>query len=960
MRRILLHILLLIPVLAAAQDPYYMVINESDGLPDNAVYGLFQDSKGFIWIATDDGLCRYDGHSFKRYSSSTQSSKSGANIFEDHLHRIWYENFDGRLYHVSGDTLVHLETEGNTGFSRAGWKGNKLFKPSQPYLLEYDLNTLKKTRVLGSPEDEFGLQGTPGERYYWIFGGVKGKGIDANGNVIVLPLKPGEDHFASMPFDYRGRIFCLSYSATHTGIETLSGSTYSPFADLHGVGSLQTHALADGKIWLCYPRGMEVVDAVTGEWVKQQLIFPDKSISAILVDREGNHWFGTTNEGILMVPDFESQCIQSPTSGLTRIDLSKRGLLAGTQTGEVLLLDSLTSRFTHQYALPTHHAIDYLKVIRGKILIGTPTFTLLDEDDSRFIREEQAVPKSIAEFTDKYLAISMSHTSGLFRWAESDSTKPDPLDSLAATIVNEVNPHLTDLIVGRGRATVVRNNAAYFATGQGLWRVDAHSLKELTLGSRQLYITQMDTFQGRIYLLSTLGDLYMTDAQDQTTPLQDLPIPGPYQQMHIFGNRMYVLGTEHLMVLNIDQEVPRYENVISGLQPGSIKDMAWYRGRLALAADQGLILLNPDRKATGVQPQLHITGLRVGGIAYSPDSLVQVDHQQDEISIDYSILHYRTQGSFPLYYRINDRPWALANPDSRQLLLAQLSPGDYHIEFCLGQPNCTAAAQVRVRISPPFWQTTWFGILITIAVAGIVALIFWQRNRILQRRHQANTEKLELEHALRQSTLRAIRSQMNPHFLFNALNTIQAFIFSNDQKNAANYLGKFSKLTRLILEMSEREEVTLEEEIQSITLYLELEKSRFGEDFHFSVEVGPGISTNSIRIPSMIIQPFVENAVKHGLLHKSGEKSLRVGFLIEGSNLVITVEDNGIGRKRSAELNRLRQERHQSFAVQANSKRIDILNLGQNRIGVVYTDQEDPTGTRVTITLPLNSIPSQS
>lgn len=958
MRRFFPYILSLLPLLAAAQDPYYKVLDESDGLPNNAVFGLFQDSRGFIWIATDDGLCRYDGHAFKRYSSSHMSSKSGANIFEDHLHRIWYENFDGKLYYVSGDTLATMETSRNQGYSRAGRIGSRLYKPVPPYLLEYDLNTLQQTRVLGSPTDEWGLQGTPGERYYWVYGGIDARGIGLQGEVIKLPLKPGKKVFGELAFDYAGKVFAVSYGHLSAGIEILQGDHYERFADLHGTGDLQTHALADGKIWLCYPRGMEVVDATTGEWIHNRLIFPDKSISAILIDREGNHWFGTTNEGLMMVPDFESECLPTGGAGLTRLAQGTRGLYAGTQTGEVLLLDSVTKRFHTEYSITSKHAIDFLKVLRGKIVIGEPMMEILDERDSRHLQSERAVPKSLDELSDKYLAVSMSHSSSLLRWFESDSIAPDPYDSIAANHINILNPHLSDMVFGRGRAALVRQGAIYFGTGQGLWKVTPQSIQEIRLSSRQLYITQMALYQDRIYMLSTLGDLYMLDHRDHPTPLQHLPVPGPYKQIRIFGDHMYVCGMEHLMILNIHDPQPQFRNVISGLQPGSIKDIAWYRGRLALAADQGLILLHPDRKGTSSQPQLHITGLRVGGIPFVYDSLVEVDHHHDEIAIDYAILHYRTQGAFPLYYRINDRPWTLTHPDSRQLLLAQLSPGDYRIEFCLGAPNCMRSGLVRVRISPPFWRQTWFAILVLMALVGIVALIFWQRNSIQQRKHQAETERLELEHALRQSTLRAIRSQMNPHFLFNALNTIQAYIFSDDKKNAASYLGKFSKLTRLILEMSEREEVSLEEEIQSITLYLELEKSRFGEDFHFAVEVGPGISPTTIRIPSMIIQPYVENAVKHGLLHKSGPKSLKVSFGIERDMLVIQVEDDGIGRKRSAELNRLRQERHQSFAVQANAKRIDILNLGQNRIGVDYTDKEEPTGTRVTITLPLKSIPA--
>ncbi|MBK9450079.1 MAG: hypothetical protein IPN95_11870 [Bacteroidetes bacterium] len=135
-RLLFLLLLFCLPLAGLAQDPYYRLINDADGLPNNSIYGLFQDSKGFIWITTDDGLCRYDGHSFKSFFSTSQSSKAGSNIFEDPLHRIWYENFDGQLYHVSGDTLVTLPQDSLRGYMRAGHLGTgSCFPPNRNWSL---------------------------------------------------------------------------------------------------------------------------------------------------------------------------------------------------------------------------------------------------------------------------------------------------------------------------------------------------------------------------------------------------------------------------------------------------------------------------------------------------------------------------------------------------------------------------------------------------------------------------------------------------------------------------------------------------------------------------------------------------------------------------------------------------------------------------------------------------------
>ncbi|WP_461485067.1 sensor histidine kinase, partial [Pedobacter sp.] len=225
--------------------------------------------------------------------------------------------------------------------------------------------------------------------------------------------------------------------------------------------------------------------------------------------------------------------------------------------------------------------------------------------------------------------------------------------------------------------------------------------------------------------------------------------------------------------------------------------------------------------------------------------------------------------------------------------------------------------------------------------------------------NQEKLDRLSLENSLNQSKLKAIKSQMNPHFFYNALNTIQSYILANEKKQAVNYLSKFANLTRTILDMSEKEEVSLAEEIKTIGFYLDIEKVRFDGDFEYMI-TELGIDTREdIRIPSMLLQPYLENAIKHGLLHKEGAKQLRVVFKKEVDKLMVTIEDNGIGRKKSMELNEIKQLKHRSFATAAMQSRIELLNKNKrNKISVKYLDKvgenQQGVGTVVIIKLPLN------
>jgi sensor histidine kinase YesM len=202
---------------------------------------------------------------------------------------------------------------------------------------------------------------------------------------------------------------------------------------------------------------------------------------------------------------------------------------------------------------------------------------------------------------------------------------------------------------------------------------------------------------------------------------------------------------------------------------------------------------------------------------------------------------------------------------------------------------------------------------------------------------------------------------MNPHFIFNVLNSIKGYIYENDKKNAALYLTSFSDLVRKVLQQSSVAEIKLEEELEILKLYIELESMLLHDNFEYSIIVDDAIDVSNIKIPGLIIQPFVENAFKHGLRHKEGIKKLTLGFTLneQNSELQITISDNGIGREASAKLNSETTSNHQSFATEATARRIELLNYDKkNSVAINIIDYEDnqkkAIGTTVIITILLN------
>ena len=234
-----------------------------------------------------------------------------------------------------------------------------------------------------------------------------------------------------------------------------------------------------------------------------------------------------------------------------------------------------------------------------------------------------------------------------------------------------------------------------------------------------------------------------------------------------------------------------------------------------------------------------------------------------------------------------------------------------------------------------------YSLVLVIFLTALAAYLFYRSNR----QQQLANNLL---------ALKSLRSQMNPHFIFNALNSVNNYIAKNDERSANRYLSEFSTLMRAVLENSEEDFITLAKELELIALYVKLEHSRFPEKFDYSIDLDEKIDTEAFQIPPMLLQPYIENAIWHGLRYKEEKGSLKIELLQKGTEVIeIRITDNGIGRKRSREIKTSNQINQNSKGMGNIKKRIAILNtMYKDKVSVSVTDlNEDTTGTRVTLTL---------
>lgn len=409
----------------------------------------------------------------------------------------------------------------------------------------------------------------------------------------------------------------------------------------------------------------------------------------------------------------------------------------------------------------------------------------------------------------------------------------------------------------------------------------------------------------------------------------------------------------YLSGLDIFKTITSAEGLYTNLMDGIFYNKA--NGDILFCSSKYITMFTPEKilNTFNRSANLILTGFGVNGNEKSYDSIhpLRLNYESNNISLKWALTDYVNPLQNSYYCKLQGIDTGYKYVGNRgEIQYASLSPGDYTILLTGNTANGGFAKnpiKIHFKITPPFWKTIWF-LVICAAVLGL-SLFFLVRKRIKNIR-----EKAFFQQQMSELELKALRAQMNPHFIFNSLSSIQESIINNDPEIASLYLNKFSKLIRLVLENSGKKYISLTEEIDYLQLYLELESFRF-EDLQFQINCTTE-ETAFIKIPPMIVQPYIENALKHGLAHKKGSKLLTVNFYTDTEeNLFAEVIDNGIGRKQSAVINQSRLASHQSMGMQITEQRLLLLRNGlQEQIVIkdLVDDDSNAAGTYIKILLP--------
>ncbi|MEM7659235.1 MAG: histidine kinase, partial [Bacteroidota bacterium] len=755
--------------------------------------------------------------------------------------------------------------------------------------------------------------------------------------------------------------------------------------EIFGLGVNSIKGTDDRYQWICTRSGLYGFDPNFVPLFKGKRLLNGKLISDFLRDREGNYWIATLRSGLHMIPNLQLKHYKQensvlPDDRITALSSApNEDLLLGFQSGEGAIFSPATQDLTI-FRGPLNREVPTIlyDTNRDHVWLSSGSYLCsFDLTGQMLVKRRNSATKFMSLFGENLLRAYPQGADAIRLTPEFGKEDPLTPDFFQRYPHSDERGYLSlELISERSWAILGDSTTGNMWVGgeKDLYLVSPEGAVPIRLpqkGGTQQSIIAKDLTQDES------GMIWVGTQSQGVIGLEGQEVRYHFSSTHLLPTNQCraVEAVAGVLWIGSDQGIIRLVpetgevhlfNSKHGLTSNNIRDLSLSGDTLYAATPKGLIEM-PTKivREPSAPPPIFLTGLALWEQDTVLEAGVSLSYDQNNLHFEYLGLAYRTRNEFSYRYRLLglDSSWVQVPASQRIARFPSLPPGDYTFEVVADTGEGVLSSQPArfpFSIALPFWMRWWFWGTCLFVVASILALIFQARISSIKSRNYVQQQ-------LRSAQLAALKSQMNPHFIFNALNSIQDFILLNEKRQANAYLGKFADLMRLYLNMSNQRGIILADEIQAMRLYLDLEGIRFGDNFQYEIEVDDSVDTEATEIPAMVIQPYIENAIKHGLLHKKGERLLRIFFAVLSGEEVLYCEihDNGVGRKRTQEIQMRNPVKRKSFATDATARRLDLLNYGRKTsIGVdildLYDANDDACGTQVNIRIPLESLPTFS
>ena len=991
-----------------AQTPAYKHYDVSNGLPTNEVYEIKQDSKGFLWIGCDAGLVRYDGHSFKLLSNKKNRGPAISGLREDKQGRLWCTNFSGQIFFTNGDSLQLFEPwEKNykTNFADVTVdENNYLYVCNyQNSIYKYDLSSNKEQVVINDNKTKVFIYTTyDGNILYTLLDSALVKRITATGAETVPKLL---ENGAPAPYiTLNNFVFYNSFAKKQTlGFQRFNLATKKPTLYYYKQNTLFLHPVTpllqklnafptccfdddDGNLFVGTAHELFwFKKSVEGEWSLFNQLLQGNGLSFINQDREGGIWIATLKNGIYKIPNkniwtIPASVLNIKSTSINHLTTDGNETIFGASTsGEIFGYNIKTGQnYFFKYSEQRDaQALDYNRYSHA-LFISKIYTTAWDIDKKKSI-DWSSLSTNAKDFYFRKDGIFFTAGSGVnimipancLQLKENLQIEFEPIIVKYATTPSNVGERI---IISEQRCKGIwyqeKEHTLWVGFVDGLAYYENKKPVKFTdpvTGQPIIAIGFDESPDGILYIATVEQGVYVVKNKkiiDHYTIANGL-ISDRIKRIRLANDHLWIISGGALQAMNLKTKKVKTINTADGLLSPEIYDVEILHDTTYVATANGIEFFPQNIETqNNIPPVSMIIGMISDENNILLNEKIALPYYTKNIAINLQGIALQSDGGFIYQYRLlpADTNWITVSANENTIRFSSLAPGNYTFQSRVVNEDgimSKNASELKFLIKKPWWLQWWFLILVLLLASLLVYVIFKNRIKANQQKLKEELARSKIQEELRQSQLSSLKAQMNPHFMFNALNSIQEFILTNDKRAANMYMGKFADLMRMTLDMSNKNEISLEDEIKMLELYLQLEALRFEEKFHYSISLGEKVNPADIYLPSMLIQPYVENAVKHGLLHIQSEKELTIIFGMEHNNiLTCTITDNGIGRKRSSEMNDMRQKRYTSFATGATQKRLELLNHERtSAIAVTYDDLHDTkgnaAGTKVILKIPV-------
>ncbi len=951
--------------LAYSQNPVIEHMSNVSNLPDVEFYDITEDNEHYIWLAADKGLYRYDGKTYERFSHPKQKANSLFQLKLDTNGKLWSNNIYGQIFYVENDSL------------KLFFDASKLVKGQlSPY--EISENNIRLFTVTGI----YDIDKTT-KNITEVFKGMCISNANDNQTNYTFAINFEDEikRHRLYKFENKEAIKILEIASTKR-IQSPKLFAFKEFV-------LLTHNSANGNIiycvdkvkntskklktpsrlqnetiynilnikdnyWFLTSSGVFVYSFNDDKFTFREQLFTSESITDVLIDFNNNYWFTTLDNGVFVSPNLNIRRVElsnTKAKVTASVALQNNEFVLGTNNGKLLFYNQDQLVKTLQLSGKKFIGKLYFEADKQQLIVS------INASDSFVIDLKTYKIKDVANTFSVAKTFSRIDENTLFygNYRQGVVYK----NPFTLPIKNSIRN-------SRVKASAVSNNLLFVSYIDGLYKYDLNtfSSEEIRFKSNNLMVNAVAKSDTVIWLATQHNGLLQLE-NDILTKLEiHLPENLQINNIKFDDNVLWISTDSGLFQYNIKTSVLKSLSTQDGLNT-AVNDFLILDDKIIVTLPKAFYILP---KKDGLFKAFNTSDVRIEEISINDrDTLVQakykLPHNLNKIAIKFNSNGFQTNQHVNYQYRVKqiDTSWKSIPLNTHFVNFNSLSNGTYTFELKaqnVSDQSPVFATPITFVIAKPFWETYWFYALVLFVFLGLFWLYFIRRLRQKEAQRIAEIDKILIDKKITNLRLENLRSQMNPHFIFNALNSIQDYIISNEKELASSYLVKFSRLIRMYLEYSQQNEITLEEELKALKLYLELEKVRFEDELEYEIVIDNLLKTNKIKVPSLFIQPYVENALKHGLLHKSTDRKLKVeAKIIQQNKLQIIVEDNGIGRAQSEKLKRPDQQ-HKPFATKANEERVHLYkNKLKRDITIAIEDLQDenqiPSGTKVVITMPI-------